>query len=47
MNSFLKNIVNAYNKKESKTGRRREARAGADASYFIAYPSSYGMYQTG
>ena len=29
------------------TGRRREARAGADASYFIAYPSSYGMYQTG
>ena len=24
----------------------KHRRAGADASYFIAYPSSYGMYQT-
>ena len=47
VNSFLKNIVNAYNKKRKQIGRRREARAGVDASYFIAYPSSYGMYQIG
>ena len=32
-NSFLKNIVNAYNKKEKQTGRRK--RRVADASYFI------------
>ena len=25
----------------------KHRRARADASYFIAYPSSYGMYQTG
>ncbi len=47
VNSFLKNIVNAYNKKRKQIGRRREARAGADAAYFIAYSSSYGMYQIG
>ena len=47
VNSFLKNIVNAYNKKESKLAEEEKTRAGADASHFIAYPSSYGMYQTG
>ena len=45
VNSFLKSIVNAYIRKQ--IGRRREARAGADASHFIAYSSSYGMYQIG
>ena len=46
VNSFLKNIVNAYNKKKANWQKKR-ARAGVDASYFITYPSSYGMYQIG